>query len=88
MSTLMFILALLFYPHAAQTAPDADEAAKPVVQRLQLGEWLYFSCDDGAINRLRPIEVPLALCLSGLGQKPGYGFRGQPLWNLDHLGII
>ena len=48
MSTLMFILALLFYPHAAQTAPDADEAAKPVVQRLQLGEWLYYSCDDGA----------------------------------------
>lgn len=48
MTTLLIILALLFYPQADQTAQEPDIDVVPVAQRLPIGEWIYYSCDDGA----------------------------------------
>ncbi|EFL90196.1 hypothetical protein [Ahrensia sp. R2A130] len=48
MTTLLLIFALLFYPHAAQTALNAEQQAEPVAQKVIVGEWTYYSCDDGA----------------------------------------
>lgn len=48
MSTIMFILAFLFYPQAADGYAKSDPHTQPVVQQLQLEEWMYYSCDDGA----------------------------------------